>query len=402
MSSLKHKQIVLGVTGGIAAYKSADLTRRLRDAGADVQVVMTENARQFITPLTLQAVSGHPVRDNLFDPAHEAAMGHIELARWADLILVAPASADFIARLAVGRANDLLSTLCLATVAPIALAPAMNQAMWKNTITQKNVQALLVNKVRMLGPAAGSQACGDVGPGRMLEPIDIVQQVSQLFVSGALAGVNILITAGPTHEAIDPVRFLTNASSGKMGYALAQAAEDAGASVTLVSGPVNTSQLAPLKHANIINVVSAEDMCAAVLSHADHCDIFIGCAAVADYTCKNPAAQKIHKQSAVLTLELERTPDIIAQLAQCKKKPFIVGFAAETENLLTNAKEKCKRKGLDVIVANQVGEGLGFDVDENAVTVLWQDEAKTYARMSKQQLARQLVALITELYKRGR
>lgn len=398
---LEQKRILLGVTGGIAAYKSADLVRRLREAGAQVQVVMTENAQQFITPLTLQAVSGRPVRTHLFDPAAEAAMGHIELARWADLILVAPASADFIARLASGRANDLLTTLCLATQAPLLVAPAMNQVMWKNGLTQKNVQILRKQQIQILGPAEGNQACGEIGPGRLLEPVDLVKEVSAKFATGALAGLRVMITAGPTQEAIDPVRYLTNASSGKMGYALAEAAFEAGAEVILVSGPVHLTStvFAQTDQVKLIPVVTAQEMYEAVLRQVKHCDIFLSVAAVADYRCKKIAAQKIHKEAATFSLELERTPDVVAEVAKLKKKPFIVGFAAETDNLLERAEAKKKRKGMDVIIANRVGQGLGFNEDENAVTVLWGEQKKNFARTSKQKLARQLVAWLGKIYK---
>jgi len=399
--SLAQKRILLGVTGGIAAYKSADVVRRLREADAQVQVVMTKNAQQFITPLTLQAVSGQPIRDNLFDPAAEAAMGHIELARWADLILIAPASADFISRLASGRANDLLTTLCLATQAPIAVAPAMNQVMWQNTLTQKNLQVLRKQHIHILGPAQGSQACGDFGLGRMLESLDIVKAAAELFKTGAMAGLRVLITAGPTHEAIDPVRYLTNASSGKMGYALAEAAVEAGAQVSLISGPVNLNSplLTQESMVKINRVVTAQEMLEAVLYQVDDCDIFLGVAAVADYRCKQIASQKIHKEAATLKLELESTPDVLAEVARRKKKPFIVGFAAETENLLITAKEKQMRKGMDVIIANRVGKGLGFNSDDNAVTVLWRDQSKSFSRTSKSKLARHLVALIAKIYR---
>lgn len=400
--ALRHKKIVLGVTGGIAAYKSADLVRRLREAGASVQVVMTAHAQQFITKLTMQAVSGQLVRDSLFDAAAEAAMGHIELARWADVIIVAPASADFMARLAGGRADDLLTTLCLATAAPIMLAPAMNQAMWKHTATQKNLQVLRERKTHIIGPAEGSQACGDIGPGRMLEPADIVQHIKNLFNTGALVGLRLLMTAGPTRELLDPVRFLSNSSSGKMGYALAQAAVEAGAKVTMISGPVVGLDRPP--QVTIIDVVSAQDMYEAVIEKVAHCDIFMAVAAVADYRCKTIAPQKIHKKAAVLHLTLEPTPDIISAVAQRKKKPFIVGFAAETEKILANAKAKRIRKGMDVIIANQVGGGLGFDSNDNTVTVVWAEAGKCKSvvlpQTTKTKLARQLIHLTSVLYKK--
>ncbi len=389
---LKNKHIVLGVTGGIAAYKSADLVRRLREVGADVRVVMTENATQFITPLTMQAVSGNPVHEDLFDLKAEAAMGHIELARWADVILIAPASADCMARLAHGEANDLLTTLCLATTAPIALAPAMNQGMWKNTHTQENLQVLQKKKVHIFGPGEGNQACGDTGPGRMLEPLELVARVTEIFATGSLAGKQVLITAGPTREAIDPVRYISNASSGKMGYALAQAAFEAGASVILISGPVNLPKPSRVQS---IDVISAQEMRDAVMAHIKDCDIFLSVAAVADYHCKTIAPQKIAKTAAEsLTLTLERNPDILAEVAQLKPRPYIIGFAAETENVIENAKNKRVKKKLDMIIANLVGEGVGIDSDENAVTVLWCDQQKEFATMSKQKLARELIALI--------
>jgi len=396
-SSLQNKQILLGVTGGIAAYKSADLIRRLREAGAQVQVVMTQNAQQFITPLTLQALSGNPVRSELFDPAAEAAMGHIELARWADVILVAPASAGFMERLAAGRADDLLSTLCLATTAPIVIAPAMNQKMWENTVTQNNLQELRQQKVKIWGPAAGSQACGEVGPGRMLEPAELLEKLEGLFDTGALAGLNLLITAGPTHEAIDPVRFISNASSGKMGYALAEAAVEAGAVVTLISGPVN---LNTPRHCKKKAVVSAQEMLEAVEAEIETTDIFLAVAAVADYRCKAIASQKITKQNASLHLELEPTTDIVTTVAQRSQKPFIVGFAVETEEVLAKAAAKRLRKGMDVIIANRVGAGQGFDSDDNEVTVLWADQEQALARAPKTKLARQLIALIATIYRK--
>jgi phosphopantothenoylcysteine decarboxylase / phosphopantothenate---cysteine ligase len=392
---LANKQIILGVTGGIAAYKSADLARRLREAGGEVRVVMTASAKEFITPLTMQAVSGNPVHDDLFDLKAEAAMGHIELARWADVILVAPATADFMARLAKGEANDLLTTLCLASRAPIALAPAMNQGMWKNTLTQENLQALRDKKIHLLGPGEGSQACGDVGPGRMLEPLEIVARVAEIFASGSLAGQRVLINAGPTHEAIDPVRYLTNGSSGKMGYALAQAAFEAGAEVTLISGPV---QLEKPTRVKCVDVISAQQMFDAVMEKIAEHDIFIAAAAVADYRCKTVADKKIPKQDSV-SLMLERNPDIVASVAAQNPKPFVVGFAAQTENLVAQAKEKMRAKNLDMIIANLVGGETGIGSDDNEVTVLWHAQQKKFPRLAKQKLARELIELIATVKK---
>lgn len=394
MKALTNKQIVLGVTGGIAAYKSADLVRRLREAGATVRVVMTEGAKEFITPLTMQAVSGFPVHDDLFDLQAEAAMGHIELARWADAIIIAPGTADFIARLAHGEAGDLLTTICIAAKSPIAIAPAMNQGMWKNPLTQENIQHLQKNGVKIFGPGIGDQACGDVGPGRMIEPPEIVEKIAGLFQTGIFSGKRVLITAGPTHEAIDPVRYITNASSGKMGYALAEAFIEAGALVTLVSGPVF---LTPPKRAKVIPVVNAKDMLDAVMANVSDADIFCSVAAVADYRAKEIATQKIAKKSSNLVLELERNPDIVASVANLPKKPFVIGFAAETENLRANAKAKLKNKKLDMIIANQVGKEIGIGSDDNAVTVLWDGEEKVFARMSKAKLARELVEFIATL-----
>ena len=389
--SLLHKQILLGVTGGIAAYKSADLVRRLREAGADVRVVMTSNAKQFITPLTLQAVSGNPVHDDLFDLKAEAAMGHIELGRWADLILIAPASADCIAKLLQGEASDLLTTLCLVTKAPIALAPAMNQSMWNHTATQANIQALQTKGIYSWGPAEGSQACGDTGFGRMLEPIELVDKAAALFQTGYFSGKNIIITAGPTHEFIDPIRFMTNASSGKMGYALAQAAIEAGAHVLLISGPVGLPT--PL-HTKKIAVTTAQEMFSAVMANTLNCHLFLSVAAVGDYACQKIAPQKIPKTTSTLTLKFERNPDIISSVSALEKKPFIVGFAAETENIIANAKAKLINKKLDMIIANKVGHGVGMGHDDNAVTVLWKDQQREFEKMSKQKLARELMAFL--------
>ena len=335
MPLLAEKHIVLGITGGIAAYKSAEIVRRLIEQGAVVQVVMTEAAKAFIAPLTLQALSGRPVRDSLLDPSAESGMGHIEIARWADQIVIAPASADFIARLAGGMASDLLTTVCLATSAPIALAPAMNQGMWNNTATQRNIDTLTADGVSLLGPASGAQACGDVGPGRMLEPADIVNHLMDSGKVRALDGTNVTITAGPTWEALDPVRALSNHSSGKMGYAVAAAAAAAGASVTLVSGP---TALNPPSGIRYQPVQSAEDMLAAVEREIEDCDVFIGVAAVADYRPAQSASSKIKKHTESVTLELVRNPDILARVAQSPKRPFTVGFAAETDQAIPNAR----------------------------------------------------------------
>jgi phosphopantothenoylcysteine decarboxylase/phosphopantothenate--cysteine ligase len=396
MQRLIHKQIILGVTGGIAAYKSADLARRFREAGASVRVVMTAKAKEFITPLTMQAVSGNPVHDDLFDVQAEAAMGHIELARWADVIVIAPATADFMARLANGEASDLLTTLCLAATAPIALAPAMNQAMWKNTTTQSNLQALQEKNFFIWGPGEGSQACGDVGPGRMLEPLDIVKRSAELFSSGSLAGQRVVITAGATREAIDAVRYISSGSSGKMGYALAEAAVEAGAAVTLISAPVN---LTPPAHAQLINVVSAEEMAAAVMQLAATSDIFISVAAVADFRSKTPATQKIPKNEARLTIDLTPNPDIVASVAALKKRPIVIGFAAETHDVIAHAQQKMLKKNLDMIIANNIGnEESPMGGDDNTVTVLWRDQRQDFAKSAKTKLARDLIALIAKQF----
>lgn len=392
---LMNKQILLGVTGGIAAYKSADLIRRLQDLGADVRVVMTPAAQEFITPLTMQALSGHPVHTQLLDPAAEAAMGHIDLARWADLILIAPASADFMARLVQGKGDDLLTTVCLAARARVVVAPAMNQGMWRNAATQANLQTLAARHIAILGPADGSQACGDVGPGRMLEPLVIALATAELFELGSLTGRRVVITAGPTREALDPVRYLSNYSSGKMGYALAQAACEAGAEVVLISGPTNL--LAPPK-VKLINVVSAEDMYRASLSYATNCDIFIAAAAVADYRPEQVAQQKIKKTAAdTLTLTLVKNPDIVAAVAALQPKPLTVGFAAESDHVLAYARAKLTKKNLDLVIANNIAApGIGFNSDDNAVTVLDLTTELVFDQRTKQQLARDLVVLLAE------
>lgn len=393
--SLSNKRILLGVTGGIAAYKSADLVRRLQDAGASVQVVMTPAAQEFITPLTMQALSGNPVHTQLLDPEAEAGMGHIQLARWADLLLVAPASADFMARLVQGMGNDLLTTICLATAAPIALAPAMNQGMWANASTQANLQTLRERKVHIFGPAEGIQACGDTGFGRMLEPLEIVSAAAELFQTGALAGKKVVITAGPTREAIDPVRYISNHSSGKMGYALAQAAADAGAQTILISGPTN---LAAPERVTRVDVVSAEDMYNASHTHIANCDLFIAAAAVADYRPKVVASQKIKKTAAdAMNIELLKNPDIVASVAALAHKPFTVGFAAESENLLAYARDKLTRKKLDMVIANDISTAdIGFNSDDNAVTIITAKNNLAITQRSKQQLATELIALIAQ------
>lgn len=400
MPQLVNRQILLGITGGIAAYKSAELVRRLRDAGATVRVVMTPAACEFITPLTLQALSGHPVHLELLDTAAEAAMGHIELARWAELILIAPASADFMARLAAGIADDLLSTLCLATKAPVLLAPAMNQAMWSNPATRSNCATLTARGVRMAGPATGSQACGDTGPGRMLEVPELLAAAATTFATGVLDGVRVMLTAGPTREAIDPVRYISNSSSGKMGFALAEAAAAAGAEVTLVAGPVQLPTPAGVRR---IDVVSAAEMHAAVMEHVEGCDLFIACAAVADYRPGEVARQKIKKRHADLDLHLVRNADIVADVAARDPRPFTVGFAAETTDLLQHARSKLERKGLDLVIANDVSRAdIGFDSDYNEVHVLSAEGESSLTRGTKTAIARVLVQEISERLRRSK
>ena len=389
---MQGKHILLGVTGGIAAYKSPDLVRRLRERGAEVQVVMTHGAGRFVTATTFQAVSGRSVRSELWDAAAEAAMGHIELARWADAVLVAPATADFLARLAAGIADDLLTTLCLATEAPIAVAPAMNHLMWANAATRANVTTLSGRGVQIFGPAAGDQACGEVGEGRMLEPLELAERVGGLLAgSGVLAGRRVLLTAGPTRERIDPVRFISNRSSGKMGFAVAQAAREAGATVVLVSGPVSLPTPAGVRR---IDVESAEDMLAAVLKELPGTDVFISTAAVADYRPARAAAQKIKKTSDSLELEMQRTTDVLATVAARADRPFVVGFAAETEAVEQNARAKLMKKNLDLIAANEVGHDKAFDSDDNQLVVLTRNGRHELARAGKLTLARELIALI--------
>jgi phosphopantothenoylcysteine decarboxylase / phosphopantothenate---cysteine ligase len=395
MSSLTNKRILLGVTGGIAAYKSAELIRRLGDAGAEVQVVMTPAAQEFITPLTMQALSGNPVHTHLLDPAAEAGMGHIQLARWADLVLVAPATADFIARLVQGMANDLLTSICLATSAPLAIAPAMNQGMWNNIATQDNMQQLQKRSITILGPDSGSQACGEVGMGRMLEVKDLVEATRQLFLTGSLAGKRVVITAGPTREALDPVRYLSNHSSGKMGYALATAAVEAGAKVTLISGPTH---LACPDRVERISVISAEDMLAACLQHSQ-CEIFIAAAAVADYRPVEFSTKKIKKQADdQLVLNLTKNPDIVATIANLEHRPgFVMGFAAETEDTIAHARDKLGKKNLDMVAANNVSSPeIGFNSDDNQISLITTTQVQDLPRASKMTLAQMIIARIAE------
>ncbi|MCH7509310.1 MAG: bifunctional phosphopantothenoylcysteine decarboxylase/phosphopantothenate--cysteine ligase CoaBC [Proteobacteria bacterium] len=382
------RKILLGVSGGIAAYKSPDLVRRLRQRGAEVRVVMTEGAQRFITPLTLQAVSDWPVRTDLWDEHAESAMGHIELARWADLILIAPATANLIARLASGSADDLLGTLCLASQAPLFLAPAMNQQMWANSATQANCAQLRERGITLLGPDEGDQACGEVGSGRMLEPLDIAMRLTG---GRALAGRKIVVTAGPTREALDPVRYISNRSSGRMGFAMAQAAAEAGATVILISGPVYLTAAPGIDR---VDVESAEQMHEAVSEALPGADVFIAAAAVSDYQPASFQSKKIKKDGADMSIALKAAPDILAGVAASKNRPFCVGFAAETDDVEANALAKMKNKRLDMIFANQVGPGLGFEVPVNSLTAYWPEGKKHFATEDKLILARKLVELI--------
>ena len=395
---LTGKRFVIGITGGIAAYKTIELIRLLRKAGAEVRVVLTPAAAEFVTPLTLQAISGNVVSQSLLDPHAEFAMGHIELAKWANAVLIAPASADFIARFSVGMANDLLSTICLATCAPIFLAPAMNQQMFHQSITQQNLTALKARGVRLIGPNSGVQACGDVGAGRMSEPTEIFTALSDFFVqSQDLRDLSVAITAGPTREAIDPVRYISNHSSGKMGFALATAFAERGANVTLISGPVNL--LTP-QNVTRVDVTSAQEMCQAALKSAVENQIFIGCAAVADYRLAEVSAQKIKKSGEELSLKLIRNPDIISAVAHLSEnRPFTVGFAAETQNLADYAQDKLQRKNLDMICANDVSDGQAFNTDENMLQLFWKTGGKTLSLKSKTDLARELATEIVARYR---
>ena len=391
--NLINKRILLGVTGGIAAYKSAELLRRLQDQGAEVRVVMTRGAQEFITPLTMQALSGYPVQIDLLDTETETVMGHIELARWADLILIAPATADFMARLVAGRGDDLLTTICLAATCKIAVAPAMNQAMWSKNTTQDNLAKLRKSGAIMLQPDEGIQACGEIGVGRLMSVPDIVTAVSSAFHSGALKGQKVVITAGPTREAIDPVRYISNHSSGKQGYAIAEAAVEAGAKVELITGPTS---LAPPQRVRVHSVESAEDMFNEVQATIEGADIFIGVAAVADYRPKVSSNHKIKKEGDDgLTLEMVQNPDILKFVAGRKGKPFTVGFAAETGSLIEHAKQKLQKKKLDMIIANNVADpNIGFNSDNNQTIVLTATAKHEIPMMSKTELARQLIDLI--------
>jgi phosphopantothenoylcysteine decarboxylase / phosphopantothenate---cysteine ligase len=419
MNTLSGKHIVIGISGGIAAYKSADLTRRLLEAGAEVRIVMTRAATDFVTPLTFQALSGHPVFTETVDEVArpeksgqaESGMQHIELARWADLIIVAPASANTIAKLAQGRADNLLTTLCLASQAIKCFAPAMNRVMWDDASTQENCKRLLDKHWLQFGPASGLQACGETGEGRMLEVSEIMEKLQCCFKSGVLQGLNLTITAGPTYEAIDPVRFIGNRSSGRMGYAIAQAAQEAGARVTLISGP---SHLSAPPVSRLITIESAAQMQQAVLDNIEQCHIYISCAAVSDYRVDNVAGQKIKKNDDKLTLQLRKNDDIISRVAELPARPYVVGFAAETENVVANAKDKLLRKKLDMIVANDVSQSskdsndktdqpeIGFNSEYNALHVLWQRgeiQQQDFDIARKSLLAKQLITLIAEQYR---
>jgi len=398
LERLSNKRIVLGVTGSIAAYKAGEVIRRLRDHGAEVRVVMTRAATEFVTPLTFQALSGNPVHEHLLDTRAEAGMGHIQLARWADAILIAPASADFLARLRTGRADDLLMAVCLASDVPLSVAPAMNHKMWSDPATEDNIRVLRSRGVLIFGPDSGDQACGETGPGRMQEPVQLVAQLAEVFETGALAGLHVLVTAGPTQEAIDPVRYLSNHSSGKMGYAVAAAAFEAGARVTLVSGPVCLSVRDGIQP---IPVVSAQDMYDAVMSRMEDVDIYIGTAAVADYRPEVVAEGKIKKDAETLTLNLVRNPDILASVKRRYPATFCVGFAAETDNLEHYARNKLHDKGIDMIAANWVGQSAGeggFGSDENALRLVWREGELELPMASKIKLARELVGHIAQRY----
>jgi len=396
LDSLTNKNVLLGVTGGIAAYKSAEIVRHLKKSGSSVRVVMTKSAEEFITPLTLQALSGNRVSSELLDAEAEAAMGHIELAKWADAILIAPATANTIARLSSGRGDDLLSTVTLAFDGPVSLAPAMNQAMWRDERTQENLDRLIQKGYEVCGPGSGEQACGDTGLGRMLEPLEILQIFSNSFTKGKMSGKRVLITAGPTQEPIDPVRFITNRSSGKMGYNLAEAAIESGARVTLISGPVDIPKPS---NCNFVSVETAQEMYDAVMHHVKEKDVYIGTAAVSDYRPVNNSNLKIKKDGSgkPITLELEENKDILKSVSELQDKPYVVGFAAETDNLLVNADKKLKGKNLDLIVANDVSDKeIGFNSEQNEVTLITSKEKTLIERQSKKKVSRQIIDFISD------
>ena len=398
IKSLSNKRVLLGISAGIAAYKTPDLVRKLGELGAEVQVIMSKNSEQFVAPLALQAVSGHAVHNFAMTAESESGMGHIDLARWADIVLIAPATANIIARLCQGNADELLTTVCVATQAPIAIAPAMNQQMWQNAATIANMQTLRDRQVHILGPDSGEQACGEVGLGRMLQPVDIAQQLGETFQTGSLAGNNVMITAGPTWEALDPVRGITNHSSGTMGYALAQAAVEAGANVTLVSGPTNLDEP---DHVNRVDVSSALDMHAAVMNAIGEHDIFIGVAAVADYRPIDTADQKIKKNADEMTITMVKNPDILAEVAALSKRPFCVGFAAETNDVVEYARGKLERKKLDMIAANHVGgTETGFGTPDNAITLISRDAVIELPKQNKYAIARSLITEIAKQFNR--
>ena len=395
LKSLANKNILLGVSGGIAAYKSAEIVRHLRKAGALVRVVMTKSAEEFITPLTLQALSGNRVSTELLDVEAEAAMGHIELAKWADGLLIAPATANTLARISSGRGDDLLSTIALAFEGPVSLAPAMNQAMWRNERTQENLKKLIDQDFVICGPGSGEQACGDVGLGRMLEPLDILDMFSLSFNEGTLSGKKILITAGPTQEPIDPVRFITNRSSGKMGYSLVEAALESGANVTLISGPVNID---PPSNCNFVSIKTAKEMFDAVMHHISGMDVYIGTAAVSDYSPAKASDSKIKKDgsSSPMFLELKENQDILKSVSELEQRPYVVGFAAETNDLIKNAEKKLSNKNLDLIIANDVSnKEIGFDSDDNEVTLITEKEKYLIERQNKRKVSKKIIDFIS-------
>jgi len=394
MSTLSNKRIIVGISGGIAAYKSAEIVRRLQDRGAEVQVVMTPSAEEFIRRLTLQALSGHPVHADLLDPEAEAGMGHIELARWADLLLIAPATADFIASMVHGRGNSLLNAIYLATAAKVALAPAMNQGMWSHPATSDNMRRLKEREVIIFGPDNGIQACGDIGEGRMQQPEKIAEQVANCFETGQLSGKKVVITAGPTREAIDPVRYISNHSSGKMGYAMATAAIEAGAEVTIISGPV---AIAAPDRCTVIPVISAAQMHSSAMAACADADIFIAAAAVADYRPVSVAEQKIKKKADSIELKLQKNVDIVSAIADNFNDLFVVGFAAETQDIETYGREKLARKKLDAIIANDVSrEDVGFNSDDNEAWWITADNSQVFSKRSKTQLARDIIVAISQ------